>query len=343
MNALTITWIVTVTSLIAVVFTDFIVFHRRPHAINAREALGWTGVYVLGALLFAPVLYVLYENGIFATEGEPVKSGFDASIEYITAYLVEESLSLDNLFVMAAIFSFLNVPGKYQHRVLFLGILGAIVLRGIAIGLGIAFVQQFDWVLYVFAGLLLIAAAKLLFSGDDEPDLEKNLVLRLLRRFLNITNTYHEQRFFVRIDGKLFATPLVVALVLIETSDIVFAVDSIPAVFGVTLDPYIVFTSNMFAILGLRSIYFALSALLSRFHLLRYSLALVLGFVAVKMAAHHHFKIAPWLSLVVIFALLAGGVAASLLIPKKEKEKAEDEPKDGSPAAEPTSRESAPP
>jgi tellurite resistance protein TerC len=341
MNALTLTWIITVSTLIAVVVFDFVVFHRRPHAINAREALGWTGVYVLGALLFAPVLYALYESGVFAVEGEPAKSGFDASIEYITAYLVEESLSLDNLFVMAAIFSFLNVATKYQHRVLFLGILGAILLRGVAIGLGIAFVQQFDWVLYVFAGLLLIAAAKLLFSGDDEPDLEKNLVLRLLRRFVNITNTYHEQRFFVRIDGKLFATPLVVALVLIETSDIVFAVDSIPAVFGVTLDPYIVFTSNMFAILGLRSIYFALSALLSRFHLLRYSLALVLGFVAVKMAAHHHFKITPWLSLVVIALLLAGGIAASLLVPKKGH--AKEEPKEESPTPEPAGRESTPP
>jgi tellurite resistance protein TerC len=338
MTSLTLTWLITVSALIAIVVFDFVVFHRRPHAINAREALGWTGVYVLAALLFAPLLYVLYESGIFENAEGAAKSGLDASVEYITAYLVEESLSLDNLFVMAAIFGYLDVAPKYQHRVLFLGILGAIVLRGIAIAAGIAFVRQFDWVLYVFAGLLLIGAAKLLFSGDDEPDLEKNIVLRLLRRVLNITNTYHEQRFFVRIDGKLFATPLVIALVLIETSDVVFAVDSIPAVFGVTLDPYIVFTSNMFAILGLRSIYFALSALLSRFHLLRYSLALVLGFVAVKMAAHHYVVIPPWLSLLVIAVLLLGGVGASLLLPKKK-----EAPKDEPAPAEEARRESSPP
>jgi tellurite resistance protein TerC len=247
--------------------------------------------------------------------------GASKALEFYTGFLVEQSLSLDNVFVMAMILGFFGIPRRYQHRVLFWGILGVIVLRAIMIGLGTALVQQFDWVLYVFGAFLLLTGIKMLFSrGALRPDLAQNPVLKFLRRHIRVTDELHEGRFLVRLrnpaSGQLlrYATPLLLALVLIELADLVFAVDSVPAVFAITQDPFIVYTSNIFAILGLRALYFALAALMHRFIYLKYALALVLIFIGGKIFLHGFIgKIPAVVSLGVTFCLLASGVLLSLL------------------------------
>ena len=315
-------WIIWVGFLVLVgvmITIDLGLFHRKTHVIKTREALLWTAFWITLAMLFNGVIYGLYEYHWLGWqgEGEEMISGREACLQYVTGFLVEKSLSVDNIFVIAMIFSYFRVPAQNQHRVLFWGILSAMVLRGIMIGAGAALIHRFEWTIYIFGVLLILAAMKMLFSGDDEIDPNKNIAYRLARRFFNVTHEYHGSRFFVRIDGKLLATPLMLTLVLVETTDVMFAVDSIPAIFAVTRDPFLIFTSNIFAIFGLRSLYFALAGLMDTFHYLKYALVVLLVFIGVKMLLTHVYKIPNSVSLGVIVGLLTLGVLGSLLIPRK--------------------------
>jgi tellurite resistance protein TerC len=308
-------WVCFVLLVLSLLALDLGVFNRNPHVISAKEALGWTAFWVALALGFNAVVYVMYEHhwlGMGQLGGHET-SGRAAAMAFFTGYLVEKSLSLDNIFVIAMIFAYFRVPIQYQHRVLFWGILGALVMRGTMIGAGIAVIQRFTWLIYVFGGLLIVTAVKMLVTDDESIEPDKNPIVKLFRRVYPVTNEFHGARFFVRLGGKHLATPLALALVIVETSDLLFAVDSIPAVFAVTLDPFIVFTSNVFAILGLRSLYFALAAVLDRFHYLKSSLVFVLTFVGVKMVISHHYPISSPASLSVIVGILLVGVLASIL------------------------------
>lgn len=292
---------------------DLGVLHRRPKAIGVKESLALNAFYIAVALLF----------GVFVW----TDLGSASAKEYFTGYLVEKTLAMDNIFVISLVFSYFAIPRKYQHHVLFWGILGVIMLRGIMIGLGAALVSQFSWILYVFALFLIFTGIKMLVLGEKLPDIENNVVLKLLRRHLRITPDLHGQKFFVRLpnakSGKLttWVTPLLVALILIEIVDVVFAVDSIPAIFAITTDPFIVYTSNIFAILGLRALYFALAAVIGRFAYLKQALALVLIFIGAKVFAADVTgleKIPASLSLGVTVALIASGVLYSLWGTKRE-------------------------
>jgi tellurite resistance protein TerC len=312
-------WIGFVLLVLLLLALDLGVLNRRPHAVGAREALRWTAFWVLLAVLWNVGVGFMYEYhwfGVGERYGTPL-TGRHAALQWGASYLVEESLSIDNLFVMAMVFRYFVVPQAYQHRVLFLGILGALIFRGIFIFAGLTLINLFGWAVYLFGALLVYTAVRMLFTKDDELDPERNLLLRLARRVLPISREYHGDHFFVRLEGVLTATPLLLALVFIEASDIVFAVDSVPAVFGVTRDPFIAFTSNVFAILGLRSLYFALAAVMNSFRYIKVSLVLVLGFVGTKMLLTHHWPIGSGVSLGVIVALLAGGMLASLVIKPK--------------------------
>ncbi len=243
--------------------------------------------------------------------------GHDKGLEFLTGYLVELSLSVDNLFVFLLIFAYFKVPAQYQHKVLFWGILGALVMRAVFIGAGIALIQKFHWIIYVFGAILVISGLKMAFEKDKEVHPEKNPVLRLFRRFMPVTGEYHEGRFFVKREKLWLATPLFIVLLMLETTDLVFAVDSVPAVLAITTDPFIVYTSNVFAILGLRSMFFALAGVMKLFHYLHYGLAAVLVFVGGKMLLAGFYKIPTLASLLVIIGLLAVAVVASLIHAKR--------------------------
>ncbi|MDA7086177.1 TerC family protein [Pseudomonas sp. SA3-5] len=300
-------WLAFIACVLALLVFDLGVLHRDQHEIEMRESLLLYSGYFSAGLLFGGWIW-----------GE---LGASKALEFYTGFLVEQSLSMDNVFVMAMILGFFGIPRRYQHRVLFWGILGVIALRAIMIGLGTVLVQRFDWVLYVFAAFLLLTGIKMLFGRKVErPDLAQNPGLTFLRRHIRVTDELHGGRFFVRLrdpaSGQLqrYATPLLLALVLIELADLVFAVDSVPAVFAITQDPFIVYTSNIFAILGLRALYFALAALMHRFIYLKYALALVLIFIGGKIFLHGFMgKIPAAVSLGVTFCLLASGVLLSLL------------------------------
>jgi tellurite resistance protein TerC len=353
---------------------DLGVFHRKAHAVHVKEALVWSVVWILTSLGFSVFIYFAYAHHWLGL-GQPDPSidvklrdihfgldGFNAWLKYVTGYVVEWSLSVDNIFVIALIFSYFRIPAKYQHRVLFWGILGAIVMRGGFILAGSAIIQKFHYVLYLFGAFLLFTAIKML-TADSDPDPGKSKVLKQLYRRFNVTDVLHGTRFVIfegevtqkektlaetptdvppqgvvgqqdvgtlpyaerHRTGKRILTPLAVALVIVEVTDLVFAVDSIPAIFGITQDPFIVFTSNIFAILGLRSMYFALAGLLEKFYLLKTALALILGMVGVKMlvgewiehrvgVSHNTFSV---MTLAIVIGLLASGVIASLVFPKK--------------------------
>jgi tellurite resistance protein TerC len=315
-------WIGFVVLVVLLLALDLGVLNRRPHAVSAGEAIRWTACWVALALVWNVSLGFMYEHhflGIGQSLGTAL-SGHQAALQFFTGYLVEESLSIDNLFVMAMVFRYFVVPEAYQHRVLYFGILGALVFRGVFIGAGLAFIQLFTWAIYVFGALLLYTAIRMLLAGGDGANVHDNPLLRLARRFMPVTTHYHGDRFFVHENGTRTATPLCLALVIIEGSDIVFAVDSVPAVLGVTRDPFIAFTSNIFAILGLRSLYFALAAAMNSFHYIKVSLVLVLAFVGIKMLLTHHVPIGSALSLGVIAALLSAGVIASWLLKPKRSD-----------------------
>ncbi|UST79640.1 TerC family protein [Pseudomonas siliginis] len=298
-------WLVFVSIVLGLLIFDLGLLHREHREIGVRESLLLSAGYIAAGVLF----------GLWVWQ---VKGG-DAGMDFYTGFLIEKSLSMDNVFLMAMIFSFLSIPRKYQHEVLFWGILGVIVLRAIMIGLGAALIAEFSWILYVFGIFLLLTGVKMLFSKiDAHPDLSDNLLVKFLRKHMRVTDRLHEGHFFVRqtdASGKslLWATPLFLALVLIECADLVFAVDSVPAIFAITQDPFIVYTSNIFAILGLRALYFALATMIHRFAYLKYALALVLVFIGGKIFMVGIIgKIPAVLSLSVTVTLLLGGVLLSL-------------------------------
>jgi len=305
-------WVLFSILVLGILAFDLGVLSRRVHHPSAREALARTGFFVALSLAFAPVVWWLYERHGFGAGGAEGYGGNAAMVAYLTAWLLEQSLSLDNIFVMALIFGYFRVPALYRQRVLFWGILGALVLRFVMIVAGAAAVRRFHWVIYVFGALLIASAVKMLFTSEEQVDPDRNLLVRFARRLFPVTREYHEQHFFVRRDGRVAATPLFLALVMIESTDVIFAVDSIPAAFAVTTDPFLVYTSNVFAILGLRSLYFALEGLLDRFKYLKVSLMLVLLYVGVKMLASHYVTISNPVSLLVIVTILIVGVFASM-------------------------------
>lgn len=300
---------------------DLGVFHRKLHVISIKEALLWTMFWIALALVFNVLVYFMYEQhwlGIGNAIGHQL-GGRDAALQFLTGYFIEKSLSLDNIFVIAMIFSYFKVPAVYQHRVLFWGILGALVMRGIMIGSGIALIKQFYWMIYVFGGFLILTAVKMLISQHDNLEPDKNIFVRFVRKIFPVSSHFDGQNFFTKVNGRKAVTPMFIALVVIESSDLLFAVDSIPAIFAVTLDPFIVFTSNVFAILGLRSLYFALSAMMEKFRFIKISLAFILAYVGFKMLISAYFHIPVWVSLVIISGLLIVGILASVAGNKRDK------------------------
>jgi tellurite resistance protein TerC len=338
---------------------DLGVFHRKAHVVSVREALGWSALWIGLGLAFTVFVYFGYEHGWFglgtspdATSLAPVTAngvtyfndGGSAAIKYLTGFVVEKSLAVDNIFVIAMIFTFLSVPPIYQHRVLFWGIVGALLMRGVMIAVGAALITKFTWIIYVFGGFLILTGIKMLLIKNTASDFDRNIVVRAVRRFFPVTERYHGEKFFVRAGspaslapaqpgasvehdgvvararhGALLATPLFLALVLVEFTDLIFAVDSIPAIFAVTTDAFLVFTSNVFAILGLRSLYFALAGMIDRFRYLKVSLSIVLVVIGVKMMTHGPLK--AWLGvhfnfyvLVIVATIIGAGVIVSLLV-----------------------------
>src|SRR3990170_907584 len=336
-------WIAFIAFVLLMLALDLGVFHRKAHVVSVKEALAWSAVWLAMGLSFSVFVYFAYDGQWFglgtmvdAVDGL-TNGGATATEKYLTGYVVEKSLSVDNIFVIALIFTFFAVPPLYQHRVLFWGILGALVLRGAMIGLGAKLIAEFHWVLYLFAVFLILTAIKMLFLETAQADPNKNVVVRLTRRLFPVTARFHGEHFIVRagtpasyeseipgapaepdevVDaarkGTLLLTPLAMALVMVETTDVIFAVDSIPAIFAITSDPFLVFTSNVFAILGLRSLYFALAGMIDEFRYLKVSLAIVLMVVGVKMITHvwlkalvgQHFNL---YLLAVVLLILAGG------------------------------------
>jgi len=314
----------------ALLALDLGVFHKTPHAISTREALAWTGVWICVSMLFNVAVYFIYEHGWIVAGGEAL-SGSDAAIRFFTAYLIEKMLSLDNIFVIAAIMASFRVPALAQHRVLYWGVLGALVMRGLMIFAGTAAIHRFSWLMYVLGALLLVTGAKMFGPDSEEEEVKENAIVHFVRRVYPVAKDFHGTAFFTRVDGKKAVTPLFLALIAIEATDVLFAVDSVPAVFGVTLDPFIVFTSNVFAILGLRSLFFALQSALDRFHYLKPTLAVILIYVGLKMLVTHHwheFDIHPLVSLAVIAALLAIGTIASIIHERRQADSTPPDPQD---------------
>lgn len=294
---------------------DLGVFNRKAHTVTFKEATIWTIVWISLALVFN---YILYQ---YSLDKFGAEIGRQVGLEFLTGYILEKSLSVDNIFIFVMVFAYFAIPPKYQHRVLFYGILGALIFRAIFIGIGSA-LMQFHWVIYLFGGFLILTGIKMFFSSSEEIEPEKNFLIRFFKKFMPVTHEIKGKEFFVKKDGVRYATPLFIALLFLEATDIIFAVDSVPAIFAVTKEPMIVFTSNIFAILGLRSMYFMLAGVIDKFHLLKYGLAIVLVFVGLKMvwlndAFGGKFPI-TW-SLGFILGTIAISVVASLIFPAKEK------------------------
>lgn len=316
-------WIGFLVLVLCFLALDLGIFHKKEHVIETKEALRWTAFWIAVSLIFNGFIYFAYHGnwlGIGLKEGVPQISGLEAAMDFLAGYVVEKSLSLDNIFVMAVIFQYFKVPRLYQHRVLFWGILGAIVMRGAFIFGGSALIAEFEWMIYVFGIFLIFTAVKMNFMDSEESvDPEKNMLLKVAKKFFPVTSEIHGNRFFVTLEnGKRAITPLFLALLMIESTDLIFAMDSLPAIFAITLDPFLIFTSNIMAILGMRSLYFALAALIGQFRFLKKSLIVVLAFVGVKMLLSHTIHIPAWLSLGIIFVSIAIGIMASVLIPAKK-------------------------
>jgi tellurite resistance protein TerC len=328
-NGMIVVWTGFIFFILVVLALDLGVFNRKAHAPSLREALGFTLGTVLMALAFGVFVYFAYDGhwmglgNTFDAVDQQINDGRLAAVKFLTGYVVEMSLSMDNVFVIALIFEHLRVPLMYQHRVLFWGILGALVMRGAMIGVGAQLVARYHWILYLFGAFLVFTGVRMLFTNSAEQEEEvESWVTRWLRRHFPVTDRFHEQHFVVELNGRKFLTPLAIALVLVETTDLIFAVDSIPAIFAITADPFLVFTSNVFAILCLRSLYFALAGLIHKFKYLKVSLALVLALVGVKMLAGKWIK--AWLGddsnfwlLGLIFAILIGGGVASAWVDRR--------------------------
>ena len=309
-------WIAFTILILLLLALDLGVFNKVAHTPSAREALGWTALWASVAILFAFVVHYLYRHQLVHNIDHLTPLG--AVTKYLTGYLVEQSLSMDNIFVIALIFNYFHIPQVYQHRVFFWGIIGAIVFRGLMIGIGAVLIHRFSWIIYVFAAILLYSAWKMLKSDDTMRSLENNSTIRFVRRFFPVVRHVNHGGFFVRRMGVWAVTPLLLALLVVETTDVMFAFDSIPAIFGITTDPFLVFTSNIFAILGLRSLYFVLVSLLNRFRYLKPSLIFILFFVGVKMLLSTYVELPEWLSLAVIAGALTFGILISFLKSRKE-------------------------
>jgi tellurite resistance protein TerC len=294
-------WIGFIAFVLAMLALDLGVFNRKVHEVRPKEAAIWTSVWVGLALIFAAGLWMF--------------GGQTPALTFLTGYVIEESLSMDNIFVIVLIFDYFAVPKQYQHRVLFYGILGALVMRGIFIALGTALLARFHWIIYLFGAMLVVTGVRMAFKQDESFDADQNPIVKAVRRFVPLSQSFHGKHFFTVENGRRIATPLLLVLVLVEFTDLIFAIDSIPAIFGVTRDPFIVFTSNIFAVLGLRSLYFLLASVVEKFHLLKYGLAIILTFVGAKMLLERWIHIDILLSLGVIVVVLALSILASLKWP----------------------------
>ena len=296
-------WVAFNVFVLAMLAVDLGVVHRRAHEVTLKEALVWSGIWIALALLFALGVYVWY--------------GSQPALEFLTGYLIEKSLSVDNIFVFVLIFSYFKVPPRYQHEVLFWGILGALVMRAIFIFAGIALLQRLHWIIYVFGALLILTGIKMAMEKNKEIHPDKNPLLKLFRRLVPVTEDYHADHFFVKQAGHYAATPLFIVLLVVETTDVIFAVDSIPAILGITVNPFLVYTSNVFAILGLRALYFALAGVMQLFHYLHYGLSAILVFVGAKMLLADVYKLSVGVALGVIAGILLIAVIASLMRPQQ--------------------------
>ncbi|MCS6861713.1 MAG: TerC family protein [Abditibacteriales bacterium] len=293
---------------LAMLALDLGVFHRKAHEVKFKEAIAWSIVWIALALVFNVVVYVW--------------RGSEAALQFLTGYLIEKSLSVDNIFVFLMLFTYFSVPGHLQHRVLFWGILGALVMRAVFIVTGVTLIKKFHWTVYVFGAFLILTGIKMARSKDKEIHPERNPVLQLFRRFVPVTKDFVKDKFFVKQEGRVWATPLFVVLLVVETTDLIFAVDSIPAILAITTDSFIVYTSNVFAILGLRALYFALAGVMKLFHYLHYGLSVVLVFVGVKMLLADVYKVPIAASLSFIASVLAVSIVVSMLRPQGEEREA---------------------
>lgn len=283
---------------------DLGVFHKKAHDVSIKEAVTWSAIWIFLAMVFNVIVYFNF--------------GQQKAFEFLTGYLIEKSLSVDNIFVFVLVFGYFQIPGKYQHKVLFWGIIGALVMRIIFIVAGVSLIQQFHWTIYIFGAFLVFTGIKMITQKDKKMEPEKNPVIKLARKLFNVTDTLQDDKFFIKSDGKKFVTPLFLVLILIEVSDLIFAVDSIPAILAITQDRFIVYTSNVFAILGLRSLYFALAQIVHRFVYLSYGLAVILMFVGIKMIAVDFYKIPVFISLIIIAVILTLSIMLSLLKTRSE-------------------------
>jgi len=310
-------WVVFIIAILFFLALDLGVFHRHAHVVRFKEALMWTAIWFTCAMLFA----------FIAAPTMVASWSKQDTMMFITGYIIELSLSMDNVFVIALIFAYFRVPPEFQHRVLFWGILGALVMRGVMIGLGVAVVRQFEWVLYALGAFLMYSGIKMIFGGDEEVHPEKNVAIRLARKFYPVSSAYDGQRFITRLDGRRALTPLALVLLMVETTDLIFAVDSIPAIFGITNKGFIIFTSNVFAILGLRSLYFVLAGAIGYFQYLKVGLSVVLVFIGVKMLLDPHEGEPKWfqkeisttLSLVIVGGIIVISILASLAAASRKK------------------------
>jgi len=298
-------WIGFILFVIAMLALDLGVFNKKAHEIHFKEAVLWSIFWITLALIFNLGVYIF--------------DGKEDALAFLTGYVIEKSLSVDNLFVFLMIFTFFKVPKKYQHKVLYWGVVGAIVLRAIFIFAGIALIERFEFMIYVFGAFLVFTGIKMGFQGDIQIEPEHNIVLRIFKKMFPVSTKYDEGKFFTRQNAKLYATPMLVVLLVVESSDLVFAVDSIPAIIAVTRKPFIVFTSNIFAILGLRALYFALASFVDRFYYLKYALSVILTYVGIKMIISHYYKIPTGVSLLIIIAVLSIAVLLSFVRERKIK------------------------
>jgi tellurite resistance protein TerC len=298
-------WIAFLTIISFMLFLDLGVFHKKSHKVSIKESLAWTAVWISLALMFNAWVYH--------------SMGEQKGLEFLSGYLIEKSLSIDNIFVISLIFTYFKVPAQYQHRVLFWGVLGALFFRVIFIFAGVALIQKFDWMIYVFGGFLIFTGLKMLRGEEKTIEIEANPIIKFVKRFAKISPNFDGENFKTKINGKSYFTPLFLVLVMIETTDIIFAVDSIPAILAITSDPYIVFTSNVFAILGLRSLYFALNGIMEMFEYINYALSGILVFVGVKMVIVSWYHVPTIVSVGVIFGFLITSIVCSIYFPKKNK------------------------
>ncbi|PKL74914.1 MAG: hypothetical protein CVV27_18070 [Candidatus Melainabacteria bacterium HGW-Melainabacteria-1] len=312
-------WLIFNLFVLIMLALDLGVFHRSAHVVKVKEALSWSAFWILLALVFNAGVYFGWVPVEAPAGFQGANYQTQAAGDFLTGYLLEKSLSIDNLFVMLLIFNYFKIPGIYQHKILFWGILGALVMRGALILVGAALIHRFEWILYLFGLFLVITGIRMLLDKEDgqiAPD--QSPLIKAFKRLMPVTPDFHGMHFFVKLDGRRHATPLFIALLVVEVSDLVFAVDSIPAIFAVTQDPFIVYTSNVFAILGLRSLYFALAAIMDKFAYLKYGLALILSFIGVKMLIREWIHLPSWATLTVVLGTLALSVLASVLWPPKE-------------------------